>query len=170
MKYTDIVALVNEKLDGDRVTESRLLKYIDEVVDDINDALSAKFPTFTEAKILPGYDGTYTLFPDMYIRTVVVVGAAYKFYTTEAEGDGVAGSYGGLYNASLFTMKRDYLESVPEIFQNLNAGILNVQNRYVSSSSFDVSQAFPDIASTDITVLYAEIASLKARVTALEAE
>jgi hypothetical protein len=155
MKYTDVVALINEKLDGDKLTEARLLKYMDSAVDDINDALSASYPTFSENKALPGFDGTYILFPDKYIRGVVVLGAAYKYYTTESEGDSVAGNYGGEYNAALFVMKRDFLESVPEIFQNLVAGILDIQNRYTPS--------------TDVTYLYAQIALIKARLDALEA-
>lgn len=169
MKYTDLFALINEKLDGDRVTDVRLLKYVDEVIDDINEALSSVYPTFTENKSIPGYDGTYTLFPDKYLRSVVAVGAAYKYYITESEGDGVAGSYGSQYNAALFVMKRDFMESVPEIFQNLTAGVLKLkENTYLGMPT--VSEMFPGVGATDISYILNRISELEARVTALEAE
>lgn len=124
MRYTDVVKEVNRLLDGERLTEAQLLKYFDSTIDDINEALNAIYPTFSEYQTIPGFDLMYDAFPDTYIRTVVCVGAAYKWYKSEEEGEHVAASYGADYERALFIMKRDWLASVPEIYRNPNGGML----------------------------------------------
>ena len=52
--------------------------------------------------------------PNKYIRSVVITGAAYKFYVTDEEGIITATQYQYDYLNNLFAMKRDYSASVPE--------------------------------------------------------
>lgn len=173
MKLSDLVKLTNEKLDGERFSEAQLINYMDAVIYDINEALSAVYPTFTEAKALPGYDGTYTLLPDLYLRNLVPVGAALKYYQSEEEGEGVARTYEQNYAMALFVIKRDYMEQVPEIFHALNRGILDISKWNQSTNIIDVNdvtQYFPGISATELTVLKNRIAILEAKVAALEAE
>ena len=62
----------------------------------------------------------YNFFPDRYIRNVLCLGAAYKYYTTDEEGVGNASTYRDEYHANLFFMIRDWLASVPEEYQNVD--------------------------------------------------
>ena len=56
-------------------------------------------------------------FPDKYIRTVVIPGAAYKFYITDEEGISTATKYEQEYLTNLFYMERDYLPLLPEEYK-----------------------------------------------------
>lgn len=171
MKVSDLVKLTNEKLDGERFTEAQLINHMDSVIFDINEALSAVYPTFSEAKQLPGYDGTYTLLPDMYLRNLVPVGAALKYYQAEEEGEGVARTYQETYGMYLFVIKRDYIEQVPEIFRALGRGVLDVSKWNKSVYGYTpVTDVFPVISSTEFTILKNRVAVLEAKVAALEAE
>jgi hypothetical protein len=122
MKYTDIIKGINALLDGEMLTESQLLVHLDAVIDDINEALSSVYPNFTDTRNIPGFNGEYTHFPDRYVRGVVILGAAYKYYLTEEEGEMVAGDYGQRYQAALFVMKRDFMENVPGVFRDNTRG------------------------------------------------
>ena len=88
MRINEIVSRTNEKLAGETLMYSQLEVFFDEVIDDINAKLNSKFPAFSEffdsSKLNSNEE--YNCFPDKYIRTVVVVGAAYKFYCTDEEG------------------------------------------------------------------------------------
>lgn len=110
MTVIAIVELINEKLAGEMLSYSELKPFMNAVVDDINRELSARFPVFSDEE-------TYEYFPERYIRSVVVVGAAYKFYVTDEEGVDTAQAYGWEYNQNLFYMKRDYSAFVPLDYQ-----------------------------------------------------
>ena len=77
MLIKDIVNLVNQKLAGELLSYSELRTYLDNVVDDINSQLNTCYPTFSELESTT----EYTAFPDRYIRSVVVPGATWYFYT-----------------------------------------------------------------------------------------
>ena len=115
MKLTDIRNLTNSRLAGEQLTYSALLPYLDAVVDDINSKLHTKFATFTEINPT-GVGGAtdYTEFPDKYIRTVVCVGAAWRWYVDDEEGIDTAVSLKQQYDNNLFVMVRDYGPLVPE--------------------------------------------------------
>lgn len=119
MLISHIVNRINTKLAGETLTYGELRDYMDEVIDDINAALNSKFPVFSEVE-----SNTYDFFPDKYIRKVVVVGAAYKYYLTDEEGAPTAVQYGQQYQENLFEMVRDYSIQVPEEYQNFNGGFL----------------------------------------------
>ena len=130
MKYNTIVNLISKHLGGELVSEGEMLDYMDRVVDDINDRLNTTFPTFTEfkenntdtaAEVLE-----YTAFPDKYIRSVVIPGAAYKYYITDEEGSYAAPKYEEAYNNGLFYMLRDYSFRVPAEYQADEQGYISI--------------------------------------------
>lgn len=126
MKVSAIIQLVNAKLADEIIRESELLNYIDAVIDDINTRLDSIFPTVSDLINASGEaDVDYNVFPDKYIRSVVVVGTAYKFYTTDEEGNMTAVQYGRDYTQALYYMERDYTFSVPELYRAENQGILD---------------------------------------------
>lgn len=109
MNYTTIVTLINKKIPSEQLNLDRMLSFMDEVIDDINAQLGAQFPTFTEHnENVNNTPNEYTYFPDRYIRTVVVSGAAAKWYTADEEGIETATTYVRDYNNALFLMLRDF--------------------------------------------------------------
>jgi len=122
MKITQIVQNVNDLLAGELLTYDALKVHLDATIDDINAALSSGFPSFTEfiAADYVNYPD-YNFFPDRYIRSVVCLGAAYKFFITDEEGIVTAQKYGYSYDDNLFYMLRDYIDQVPEAYQ-IDAG------------------------------------------------
>lgn len=142
MTLDSIVASVNAKLAGEMLTFSQLQVFLDATIDDINADLDAKFPTFSEFENnkdqYPDYPN-YDLFPDRFIRTVVVTGAAYKFYVADEEGIATAPGYAQEYDQARYLMIRDYADQVPEEYDvdntqgfargpgfcNLNPGVPN---------------------------------------------
>lgn len=113
MIITNIVSAINTKLAGETLTFNQLRLFMDEVIDDINAALSAKFPDFSSYS----EGDNYNVFPDNYIRSVLVTGAAAKFYTADEEGIMTAQAYQYDYKDRLFIMVRDYSALVPTIYQ-----------------------------------------------------
>lgn len=75
---------------------------------------------------IPLRDNTkYDAFPDEYLRTVVALGVATKFYTRDEEGEQVALDYQNRYEAALFKMVRDYHSRVPWYFQDNEGGFID---------------------------------------------
>ena len=116
--------------------------FMDMVIDDINEALNARYPTFSEWEDfvedwnhmvrqmhLPGHllrnRYKYDAFPDKYLRSVVGVGTAVKFYGRDEEGEQVALDYQNRYQQALFMMTRDYHELVPRFFTNEFGGFID---------------------------------------------
>lgn len=130
MKYNTIVGLVSKHLADELVSESEMLSYMDRVIDDINARLNTVFPTFTEYKEANGNVDNlsldYTAIPDKYIRTVVIPGAAFKFYTTDEEGSYSAPKYEEDYKQGLFYMERDFSFSVPDEYRADEQGFIEI--------------------------------------------
>ena len=132
MKYKTIINLISKHLADELVSESEMLSYIDRVIDDINTRLNATFPTFTEYKEQamaedPALaDVDYTAIPDKYIRTVIIPGAAHKYYTTDEEGGYSSPKYEEDYNTGLFYMVRDFSFSIPPEYQAESQGYINI--------------------------------------------
>ena len=136
MDINTLVKLTNQKLAGETLLYSQLEPYFDDVIDKINTELNAIFPTFSEHRERNQTDSgipAYTYFPDMYIRSVVVVGAAVGFYTVNEEGIITAQQMQVEYNTNLFMMKRDYSEQVPEQYKATGRGYLTGGNFYVNT-------------------------------------
>lgn len=110
MLISKIVNGVNAKLAGELLSLSELQIWLDTVVDEINAKLNTKFPVFSEL----GDDvAEYTAIPDKFIRTVIIPGTAYYFYTTDEEGAMVAPEYKEAYYRNLFYMERDFMQFIP---------------------------------------------------------
>lgn len=191
MEIKKIIDYVNRGfIASDYLRAPDIYYYMDLVIDDINDRLNAKFPTFTEWKDfvarwnawvagpqvdpdgkapddrpeppedkkppiyypqhnhphpVPGYphlpieriprhpDGrmlirdaaVYDAFPDKYLRSVVALGVATKFYTRDEEGESIALDYQNRYEMELFKMTRDYHIQVPWYFQDNEGGFID---------------------------------------------
>ena len=67
----------------------------------------------------------YDAIPDKYLRSVVALGTALYFYTSDEEGEQIAIDYQARYNQQLFYMVRDYHMLVPERFQNNEGGFID---------------------------------------------
>ncbi len=114
MTLTNITKLINASLAGEMLSLAQQAMFIDKAIDDINVTLNTVFPTLSDLEA----DATeYTAIPDRYIRSVVVPGAAYYFYTMDEEGAPVADEYHRQYLQNVFYMQRDYLMLVPEEYQ-----------------------------------------------------
>ena len=132
MKIIEIVKLTNKYLAGEQLTYFKLLPFLDEVIDDINAKLGSKFPTFSELEITTlDSTSTYSYFPDKYIRSVVAIGAAHKFYVMDEEGMTYDATYEQKYEYNLFCMQRDYIEQVPLEYQDdTTGGVIINENAY----------------------------------------
>lgn len=130
MQYAVVTDLISKQLGGELISESEMYSYIDRVIDDINAQLNTCFPTFTEFREQnSGASGLlldYTPIPDKYIRTVIIPGAAFKYYTTDEEGAYAAPKYEEDYKQGLFYMVRDFSFSVPEEYQNDDQGYVQM--------------------------------------------
>lgn len=189
MEIKKIVDYVNRSfIASDYLREPDIYYYMDLVIDDINERLQAKFPTFTDWGEFcaewnamvggpqvepPALDGeerpdrpepmprpdfpthvhphpvtgyphlgiepmphkhfkphirsnrNYDAFPDEYLRTVVALGTAVKYYTRDEEGEQIALDYQNRYERALFNMTRDYLNQVPWYFQDNTGGFID---------------------------------------------
>lgn len=139
MRVGQIVNLINKHLADEFCSVAELTSYMDRVIDDINTRLNSKFPTVSEVIATAGgtTDPDYNVFPDKYIRSVLVVGAAYKYYITDEEGNATAQQYGVEYNQNLFYMERDYSFSIPEIYRESEQG-------FVTNPDSEVGVWFPN--------------------------
>ena len=138
MKYESIVNLISKQLGDEIVSKAEMLDYMDRVIDDINVRLNTCFPTFTEFQKSQldierpieqdnAIDLDYTAIPDKYIRTVVVPGAAFKYYTTDEEGMYAAPKYEEDYRQGLFYMERDFSFSIPQEYRMDEQGYIDIE-------------------------------------------
>ena len=113
MLVTDVQKLFNNALAGDTLSINEMLPHLDVAIDGINDYMNTVFPVFSELPIgTPGLE--YNFFPDKYIRTVVIPGAAWHYYVMDEEGLQTAPQYQADYERGKFIMLRDMLYDIPE--------------------------------------------------------
>lgn len=121
MLISTLVQNINSQLAGELFSIGELTVFIDKAIDDVNTRLNTKFPVLTDvifaAKNAGASSFEYNAIPDKYIRTVIVPGAVFKYYTTDEEGAAVAPKYEEEFLKGLFYMERDYLNMVPEEYQ-----------------------------------------------------
>lgn len=123
MKIKNIIDLVNHKLAGELLTLDELLMHMDGTIDDINAQMNTKFPSFSEVVASSATsDPEYDMFPDKYIRSVVVTGTAFKYYTVDEEGGFSSPKFEQDYMKALFMMLRDYILKVPEEYKETEQG------------------------------------------------
>lgn len=117
MKVTDIRKMFNDALAGDTLTVSEMLSHLDFAIDEINTTLDAAFPLISSLDYTDP-DAEYTAFPDKYIRSVVIPGAAWHFYVQDEEGIVTAEQYQRSFNTGKFYMLRDYGETLFSVEEN----------------------------------------------------
>lgn len=132
MDINTIVRRVNKQLAGEQLVYSQLEDFLDSTIDDINAALNSTFPTFSELNDNLEYTGDteYDYFPEKYIRTVVIPGAAYKFYIMDEEGMVTAEQFSYDYQQALFMMQRDYMDLVPEEYRSESSGSIRLREDF----------------------------------------
>lgn len=114
MHIANLVNLINHKLADELLSQTQLLMHMDSVIDDINAKLNTIFPTFSEVIAKEEVNNPdYQAIPDKYLRSVVVVGAAHKYYEVDEEGNASAQMFAQDYQQQLFYMLRDYSLSIP---------------------------------------------------------
>ena len=121
MKMTTLIQNINSQLAGELLSIAELTVFVDKAIDEINTRLNTEFPVQSDVLALAQANGftsfDYTAIPDKYIRTVVVPGTVFKYYTTDEEGAAVAPKYEEEFLKGLFYMERDYLNLVPKDYQ-----------------------------------------------------
>lgn len=140
MKLSTIVKRVNMLLAGEQLVYSRIEEFLDSVIDDINEKLNSTFPAFSDLQTggVVDLNVDYNYFPEKYIRSVVIPGAAYKFYIMDEEGMATAEQFGYNYEKSLFMMMRDYMEGVPEEFQSTSKGSVVISEDFATPFYFGI--------------------------------
>lgn len=121
MLISTLVQNINSQLAGELLSIGELTVFVDKAIDDVNTRLNTKFPVLSDtiSAIQAAGSGLfeYNCIPDKYIRTVIVPGAVFKYYTTDEEGAAVAPKYEEEFLKGLFYMERDYLNLVPAEYQ-----------------------------------------------------
>lgn len=112
MRIKTLIESINTQLAGELLSIGELKDFVDKAIDDINTRLNTKFPVLTD--VMSQAQLEYNAIPDKYIRSVVIPGAAFKYYITDEEGAAVAPKYEEDYLKGLFYMERDYMPIVPE--------------------------------------------------------
>ena len=133
MEIAKICNLINQSLAGEMLRQDELMLYMDKVIDDINNQLNTNYPTFSEykAEFFPDYPN-YNVFPEKYIRSVVVPGAAYNFYQVDEEGNNTAPLFRQEYQMNLFYMVRDMMDKVPPRFRGRCQGYVEGESDTLS--------------------------------------
>lgn len=146
MKKQAIVNGINKYLADEMLRYEDVELFLDRTIDDINQDLNAKFPSFSEhmASDQVDADGSYEFFPDRYIRSVVIIGAAFYFYQADEEGERVAGSYHQMYQENRYKMTRDYMMMVPEEFIDDKAGYVEFKWHLDNSLGVDYRDLWSD--------------------------
>lgn len=167
MYISDLMQRISHKLQGCNVSQTELLGHMDGVIDDINTRMNTRFPTYTEAikkifisqtQFTPGFSPNtpglspnaqgvspaminidYTYIPDKYQRSVVIVGAALKFYEADEEGNQSAQVFRENYNEALYFMIRDFSFNVPKEYQEDNQGFIGLSDEDTESPGMRVS-------------------------------
>lgn len=116
MLITNIQKLFNSALAGETLSVKEMLPHLDAAIDGINDKLNTCYPVFSELDLTTA-NAEYSYFPDKYIRTVVIPGAAWHYYVMDEEGLQTAPQYQLDYENGKFIMQRDMLYNIPEEFQ-----------------------------------------------------
>jgi hypothetical protein len=145
MLIGNIIKLVNHKLANALLAPTDLYMHMDAVIDDINTQLSTCFPTFSDViKRNGGVNGAdYTAIPDKYIRSVVVVGTAVKYYEVDEEGNPSAQNFAMDYQQQLFYMVRDFSFSIPKCYRDDNRGMVALSDKDIEAPALQVPQYNP---------------------------
>ena len=139
MQIAQLVKIINDHLAGELLTITDIRSSIDYIIDDINVTMNTKFPVLSE---LPEGTAEYTAIPDRYLRSVVAIGAAWRYFVIDEEGAQTSMQYQVDYETNRFYMLRDYSSKVPEEYIDDSIGGVqgNRDNRAVGEWGLSVSQ------------------------------
>lgn len=126
MQVQVIVKELNHMLANETLRFQDTEHLFNRVIEEINSNLNAIYPTMTEFLTQSDITGDYNVFPDRYIRSVLIPGAAFYFYQEDEEGEYVASSFGATYRQNMFHMVRDHMMKVPEKYQSDNEGYVTM--------------------------------------------
>lgn len=142
MKIDTIIKNVNTLLAGEMLRYRDLEIHLDRVIDEINSDLQSTYPVISEfiASDEAGMDANYNLFPDKYIRSVVIPGVAYYYYQMDEEGEQAANGFLATYRANLFKMVRDYIIHVPEKYQANDEGYVEFSQEIFGGIGIDITK------------------------------
>lgn len=144
MHIAVLVNLINHKLADELLSQTQLLMHMDSVIDDINAQLNSTFPTFSEVITKEGVSNPdYQYIPDKYLRSVVVVGAANKYYEIDEEGNATAQLFAQDYRQQLFYMLRDFSMSIPEEYRATDQGMLPLSDEDLNTPGLRLSSNSP---------------------------
>lgn len=144
MYIANLVQLVNRKLANELLSETELLIYMDSTIDDINANLNTTFPTFSEVIAQAGVNNPdYQAIPNRYLRSVVIVGTAVKYYEADEEGNQSAISFVQDYRQQLFYMLRDYSFNVPAEYRAENQGFVNLSDEKMNTPGLQLASNNP---------------------------
>lgn len=145
MHIANLVNLINHKLADELLSQTQLLMHMDSVVDDINAKLNTIFPTFSEVIAKEGVNNPdYQAIPDKYLRSVVVVGAAHKYYEVDEEGNASAQMFAQDYQQQLFYMLRDYSLSIPTEYRaEVVQGAIELDNEKLGTPGLTLGSNLP---------------------------
>lgn len=145
MHIANLVNLINHKLADELLSQTQLLMHMDSVVDDINAKLNTVFPTFSEVIAKEGVNNPdYQAIPDKYLRSVVVVGAAHKYYEVDEEGNASAQMFAQDYQQQLFYMLRDYSLSIPTEYRaEAVQGAIELDNEKLGTPGLTLGSNLP---------------------------
>ena len=139
-----LVNLINHKLADELLSQTQLLMHMASVIDDINAQLNSTFPTFSEVIQKEGVNNPdYQYIPDKYLRSVVVVGAATKYYEIDEEGNITAQLFAQDYRQQLFYMLRDFSMSIPEEYRAKDQGIIGLSDEDMNTPGLRLSSNSP---------------------------
>lgn len=166
MLKSTMVQLFNEKLAGEMLNYDEIVPYLDAVINEINADLSSKFPIISsfnatqfpgyKAELYTSYDAkgnliidtakqntvynNYDCFPDKYIMSVLIPGAAFKWFSVDEEGASTAPLFQQEYEKGRFEMVRDYMDLVPYEYVNDLSGAIS--DPFYYSKYINESEAF----------------------------
>lgn len=143
-----IAFIMNNYITTEVLHDVDVIGYMDIVIDDINDRMQTAFPVFSEWPLFveawnanhpddlldPAY---YSAIPRNYLRSVVAPGTAVNFFTSDEEGEQVAGKNYFAYERNISKMVSDYMELVPDIYIGNTAGYITTT--YPSNSEVTVN-------------------------------
>lgn len=145
MHIANLVNLINHKLADELLSQTQLLIHMDSVIDDINATLNTIFPTFSEVIAKEGVNNPdYQAIPDKYLRSVVVVGAANKYYEVDEEGNASAQMFAQDYRQQLFYMLRDYSMAIPQDYRAETVqGVIALDNEKLGTPGLILGDNLP---------------------------
>lgn len=142
MQIQTIIKNININLAGEMLRYNDLEPFLDRVIDEINENLNSTYPSFSEfvtSDEVRG-DANYNLFPDRFIRSVVVPGVCYYYYQSDEEGEPSANSFGGMYRQNLFKMTRDFIMKVPIEYQSNAEGYVEFAQELGFGIGIDITK------------------------------